>query len=434
MRAPRALALRRGLQRALVAALAALSGAGVAASCDVGDKAVQPTRGPALGLAAVVVATGVDGGAKVRTELTELPSAPPVVLRSTSLTLRFDRFLHPSSVVRQSVCLQASATTVTDINACVTPVFLEPSYDPVRREVTLRLEPGKRLEPDVLYRLTLYGATSDEPCSGDTPKGCGLRAFDGAPLREQLALDLRTVADDPPGDGDDLEPVLEDPFCERTTCTKACESDCGVSCATSCDASCFAEFGGCSDLPDAEKTECEACPGDCRDECEDVCVPPCEDACPVRDVVSVLQQACGLSACHGVFASSGLRLDDELGISLAIGRTAHQTQTGELAWQGEQSPSSLGRAMPIIDPGNPGNSYLLYKVLINRSIPAAAVAPTEELARLRSAVVVGNPMPIEEYPDDPATPEHDGGGLSLDELDLVRRWIAAGAPAPSCGP
>jgi hypothetical protein len=277
----------------------------------------------------------------------------------------------------------------------------------------------------VLYRLTLYGATSDEPCSGDTPKGCGLRAFDGAPLREQLALDLRTVADDPPGDGDDLEPVLDDPFCERTTCTRACPESSGVA---TCVAGCVASCEAACDPMDAK------CLSDCEDDCRDDCVGACEDACPVRDVVSVLEQACGSGACHGGLASSGLRLDDELGISLAIGRTAHQTQTGELAWQGEQSPSSLGRAMPIIDPGNPGNSYLLYKVLINRGIPAVAVAPTEELARLRGAVVVGNPMPLNEFADDPATPEHEGGGLSLEQLDLVRRWIAAGAPAPSCGP
>lgn len=404
MRAPRALALRRGL----VAALAALSGAGAAASCDVGDKAVAPTRGPALRLVATVVATGVDAGAKVRTELTSVPSTPPVVLRSTAVTLRFNRFLNPSTVVRQSVCLQASASTVTDLTACVTPVFLEPSYDPVRREVTLRLEPGKRLEPDVLYRLTLYGATSDEPCSGDTPKGCGLRAFDGAPLEAQLAFDLRTVADDPPGDGDDLEPVLDDPFCARTSCTKPC---------------------------DAAHEACEDGCGD-DDACEDGCDAArsaCRDACPTRDVVSVLEESCGSGACHGGERAAGLSLDDEAGIASAVGRVANQTQTGELAWQAEQSPSSLGRAMPIIDPGNPGNSYLLYKVLLNRSIPAAALAPADELERLRGTVVVGNPMPIEQYPDDPSTPEHEGSGLSIEELDLVRRWIAAGAPTPSCG-
>jgi hypothetical protein len=108
--------------------------------------------------------------------------------------------------------------------------------------------------------------------------------------------------------------------------------------------------------------------------------------------------------------------------------------------------------MPIIDPasatpGNPGHSYLIYKVLMavpqlgdggtsiyttpcgdgDASCPQPLSA--DERQRLAGAVV-GREMP---YPTDPAAPLTGSTSLTLDELENLSFWIAEGAPLPASG-
>ncbi len=97
--------------------------------------------------------------------------------------------------------------------------------------------------------------------------------------------------------------------------------------------------------------------------------PPTIDFC--NDVFPTFS-ACGGSGCHGTalgLPAAGLLLTTTDGITqTAIGRVAHGANTGPRA--AAQPPGLVfGEDMPIIDPGtggagNPGDSWLLYKMLM----------------------------------------------------------------------
>jgi hypothetical protein len=95
--------------------------------------------------------------------------------------------------------------------------------------------------------------------------------------------------------------------------------------------------------------------------------PPTIDFC--NDVFTTFSTCTG-SGCHGsTLPAAGLLLTTAEGVTqTAIGRVAHGSNTGPRA--AAQPPSLLfGEDMPIIDPGNggagnPGDSWLLYKMLM----------------------------------------------------------------------
>jgi hypothetical protein len=290
------------------------------------------------------------------------------VVPSSSLRLRFDRFLLPSSIVRQAVCLRANLADVSNYTECGGGVFLQPAYDPVRREVVLRQEPGSRLALDTVYKLTLFVAGIEGGCTPEDPISCGIRAFDRAPLDQVYTFTFRTVAADP------------------------------------------------GSVPDE--------------------APPPANFCGDEGAAAILA-SCAYPSCHAasstVGAAAGLDLSSGYALDVtAINIVAHQTQMGERADDAEQTPARFGRAMPLIDAidrgqsGSPGTSYLLYKVLAG---PSGTTAPDdirpsdEEIARLRASVVVGMPMAPQESLTEPFT---------ADELLTLSRWIARGAPTPSC--
>ena len=108
----------------------------------------------------------------------------------------------------------------------------------------------------------------------------------------------------------------------------------------------------------------------------------------------------------------------------------------------EASPGRFGRAMPLIDPGNPGNSYLLYKILIGQSaidpsLPAeAAEKLRQETERLQAAFVVGTPMPppparpaLGFYPEGP---DDQNVIPYVDGMDILSAWIVNGAVPRDC--
>lgn len=166
-----------------------------------------------------------------------------------------------------------------------------------------------------------------------------------------------------------------------------------------------------------------------------------------RDVFPILK-SCGqigkLSCHHGpdagdpVTARAELILDYEPGVeATAKNKVSWSTNTGSQSAVAPPGPV-FGVDMPIIDPGNPGNSFLLYKLLINEgprvssiepaaactgvasAPPTLAVPPSaDETARLAD-VVPGAPMP------------HRATALPLDDLDRLRVWIEQGAPVVSC--
>jgi hypothetical protein len=285
------------------------------------------------------------------------------IVSTTSIRLRFDRFLLPSETFRQSVCVQSDAREVRSLDDCVNGVFVEPSYDPIRRQITLRQSADSsrtHLAPGTTYWVTVFPPPDAE--------SSGIQAFDGTPLDAPTSFRFTTLDPDP--EGARVEPVPDPIFCS----------------------------------PDGGKT-----PG-------------------ARDHL----QNCSTSGCHvngagdaqnPLDAPQGLDMSDIASLrATAIGHVAHQTQMGEHAARPETRGLLFGRSMPIIDPGNPGNSYLLYKIIANRS--NSTEPDPAEVERLRDAVVVGMPMP----------PSNAQSTAFLDAagMDRLSAWIAQGAPTPSC--
>lgn len=137
---------------------------------------------------------------------------------------------------------------------------------------------------------------------------------------------------------------------------------------------------------------------------------PFEPTC--NDVVSILSAHCASSCCHGAERPAlGLRLDSISGLSAtAIGRVAHQTETGDTVGVSLASPARFGVAMPIIDPGSAATSYLVYKLLLeaqNLAPCASGSCDYEALAQARGC--------------DP---------LSDAERERLAGWFVQGAPMP----
>ena len=186
--------------------------------------------------------------------------------------------------------------------------------------------------------------------------------------------------------------------------------------------------------------------------------PPDIDFCV--DVLPIFVAKCSAPACQGAIRggdqrpAAGLILETSAGVAnTAIGRVAHGSNTGGVS--GHPSPAGPVFAvdMPIIDPGNPGNSWLVYKMEL--AAPPAVVdggstiacqgvpdggtfpPPADSYFPLVDAstnagdgerftlgnFVIGQPMP---YPVLPSTaPSYDNVPLTFDEREAVRLWIAA---------
>lgn len=180
-----------------------------------------------------------------------------------------------------------------------------------------------------------------------------------------------------------------------------------------------------------------------------------------REVRPIFVNKCGtLLACHasGDSAAASLILDSSKGIAAtALNRLAQGSNTGGRS----SNPPSPGRIfgvdMPIIDPGNPGNSWLMYKIELARPPVLVAEPPVCKLPNdpgekpfvfaplvpeaqrsadeLERAVlndhVLGREMPF---------PVSSPGGysdlpLTFDEREKVRIWIKGlvpGGAIPQC--
>jgi hypothetical protein len=184
--------------------------------------------------------------------------------------------------------------------------------------------------------------------------------------------------------------------------------------------------------------------------------PPSCDEIVTQVLNSVSLGNCAASRCHRSRANElgaapeALWLDGRSNLrNTAIDRVAHETELGDTAGSPLQDSPRFGVQMPIIDPKNPGNSYLLYKLLrkpenfepcgpgVSSSVCAEpadtavsayttlplsegeSIEPSaEESLRLREWFVRGEPMP---YPGGPSTT------VSLQGLRAINAFIAAGA-------
>ena len=181
-----------------------------------------------------------------------------------------------------------------------------------------------------------------------------------------------------------------------------------------------------------------------------------------NDVFPIFTEHCSAGICHGApeqgnAPAAGLLLSTSLGVAkTAIGRVAQGANTGAASGRAESPGHLFGVDMPIIAPGSPANSWLMYKMLLsvpraddaglpavrkrcfpNRDKPNPPSDPfggnppssapflrldDAERARL-SDLVLGNAMP---YPSPDNT-------ISFAELERVRVWIEQGAEVDDCG-
>ncbi len=299
-----------------------------------------------------------------------------VVQSNAAFTIQFDRYILPTDAARQSVCLQPGTDQITKLEQCTQGVRLEPRYDPVTR--TVIYYPNGVLESagaDV-YTLTVFSAANG---------GKGFRAFDGTPLvfddpAKGLSVSFKvgsSLGQVPP------PPPTDFPFCNR--CRLGCET--------------LEYVDAAKDNPGAGQILHQQCGGNCHK--FDASVKP---AAP---------------------PAMGLELDSLLAVRLTANDVvAHGTQLGGHANAPTVNPPHFGVAMARIKPGDPGNSYVIYKILANPAVDQWAESSTlaaGETERLRRSLVVGMPMPAAPYP-----------GLTHKEATIVSDWIAGGAGAKPC--
>ncbi|HEV8548742.1 MAG TPA: hypothetical protein VGQ57_06940 [Polyangiaceae bacterium] len=100
----------------------------------------------------------------------------------TAVTLWFDRFLLPSSAVRQSVAIYTGLPTNPALPTTNLRAELSPRYDLTDRSVRYVFPAGFTLQPKTLYTIVLPIYTEQSPS--------GFQAFDGAALDGEQAVRL----------------------------------------------------------------------------------------------------------------------------------------------------------------------------------------------------------------------------------------------------
>jgi hypothetical protein len=434
----------------VVTAIAAVA---IVAGCDAGSRASQPLDTPPAHVLQVLGATKLEADGSLHYDVLDLAGSSSVV-GTTSFKLQFDRLLLPSTANRQAVCLQPKLGNVVSPKDCSAGIFLELSYDPVRREVTARQPPqDPPLAAATRYELTAYAAVADT----DT----GFRTFDGVGLEARAQYEFGVVAS-PGGVCGGVLCTANGAACTSASecCNKACVGGlCGGACSAG-GATCSAPKDCCSltctngtcatcklaGMACGTATDCcggSACtpPYDILSTADHFCgqpVPSCSGSSCARPV-SILLGGCAYGSCHLQLPEAGAAEGMDLGsvaslLATAVGHPSHETQTGESARDPDQSGLRFGRAMPILDPGVPGASYLVYKLLANRTTPLTLPFPPDpsgdptvdppEVARLRKTLVVGMPMP----------PITAAGAAPLPgEAEWLSEWLLQGAPMPASG-
>lgn len=128
---------------------------------------------------------------------------------------------------------------------------------------------------------------------------------------------------------------------------------------------------------------------------------------------------------------AGLVLSDSAGLLAAIGRVARSSDRGPTSGKPMTSPARFGIGMPLIEPGRPELSFLLYRVLLSPELYNDAkrrhgVRPLDatELARASQWLGVG-PMP----PSDVGWPR---GSAPSSLVVALQSWVWGGAQTSDC--
>jgi hypothetical protein len=161
--------------------------------------------------------------------------------------------------------------------------------------------------------------------------------------------------------------------------------------------------------------------------------PSCEEI--VRDVLADPELGnCASGDCHHSGphrlggAPQGLWLDGRQNLRItAIGRVAHETEFGDQSGVPLQDSPRFGVQMPLIDPRNPGNSFLLYKLLRNPKNFEPCPAETEQEL---SPVCMTSADPGESLYQRLPLSEFDSVLPSPEESERLREWFVRGEPMP----
>jgi len=301
------------------------------------------------------------------------------VAATTRIELKFDRYMLPTDAIRQAICVRSVPGTVTNINDCTSSVFLHPAYDPVRRVVTYYQDAsqGSVLVPGQTYFLTVL------PGSGPS----GFQAFDGVALDKRYDFSFTPTA--APANTGTEAPSTDAGYCDGDNCLAGDRTVCRAEAALS---------------------RCSAC-----------------HAQP--EPMSPLSPAMGLmlTETDPKAAIADLALT-------AVGKVAHETEQGGAAQHASDHPRRFGVSMAIVAPGDPGQSYLLYKILSSSRFPLDPNDPNDAIAsgesdRLRLSVVTGVSMPAKGGASEDLAMDPSGW---FAETEYISAWIAAGAQLPVC--
>jgi hypothetical protein len=186
--------------------------------------------------------------------------------------------------------------------------------------------------------------------------------------------------------------------------------------------------------------------------------PPTMDFC--RDIYTpIFSYSCGYNGCHGPatpvapaidggtgYPRLGLDLSSPSGVrTTAVNQVADESNTGPNSTTAAQLQGTpFGIDMAVITPGQPGNSWMVYKTLLatptateaagfdagNSSYDQGLKSPITDSERaILSNYILGQSMP---YPA-PATIE-PAPGLTEGDMERLSLWIAQGATIPASCP
>jgi len=282
-----------------------------------------------------------------------------------AIELRFDRFLLPSTAVRQSVTVSTGTSGL----------FLIPTYDPTERVVVYRLPGGGIWLPGVRYTVEVFRPS-------EHPAGWGFRAFDGAELSDQgpapLRFTFRTRRDTTP---------TTSPPSPRPT---------------------FAEVSGVLD-----RVGCAA--AGCHRAAERRDCPPEDASCPAP------RMGLDLGSASGIAATALGRVAHQLDTGPSAGEVRAASTLGvgmPIIDPASPGSSFLFYKLLVNDRFGPGARGCTTRYLA--PVPDTCGAALEaELERLRVAFVRGSPMPL--------GPDGAAPRLTDADLRLLNDWIASGA-------
>lgn len=327
-------------------------------------------------------------GPRVRVIATSFDRTGGTVAVDDAIQISFDRYLLPSTALRQGFALGDNT------NKVLPPDGVQTIYDPVARTITITGPRGLGtpwLTEGLEYKLLLFVPPNDETDQA------GFRAIDRAPLDRTYTY-VFTAG-----------PAKKYPV----------------------------------NTP----------------------VDPAVNFC--ADVLPIFTKKCGDATCHGAPPSptggtqpaSSLILNTSSGVRVtAVGRVAQGANTGGSSFDPVPAGRVFGVDMALVEKGNPGASWLMYKIemaphpVIDAGPSATylctppstsdavttpggpyvaranvAKASDEERERLAD-YILGRYMP---YPSGSVLPETQP--LTFEEREAVRRWIAQGAETPECG-